>query len=187
MRRQLLKDLLLEYSPKTSEEIAAKTKMLVFLDNHEDCFERSCIPGHFTASAWLLSNDMKQALLMHHTKLNRWLQLGGHCDGDHDLLNVALKEAQEESGLANIEILNPKIFDIDVHEIPAYKNDPVHLHYDVRFLFKAADDSAIVKNNESKDLRWFGPELDLFPTKELSVFRMFQKWLEFTQEPALID
>lgn len=177
MRRQILRDLLLKYSPAATEEITAKIKMLAFLESHEDCFERSCIPGHFTASAWLLSHDMKQVLLMHHTKLQRWLQLGGHCDGDHDLLNVALKEAQEESGLSKIEIVHPEIFDIDVHQIPAHKQDPVHLHYDVRFLLKAADNSPIIKNNESIDLCWFESRLELFPTKEPSVLRMFNKWL----------
>lgn len=186
MQRQHLRQLLLAYNPKSDEEVVSKRLMLDFLDKHPDCFERSCKPGHFTASAWVLSHDMHTALLMHHKKLNKWLQLGGHCDGDPDLLNVALKEAKEESGLDNIEFISREIFDIDVHQIPAYKNDPAHLHYDVRFLLKATSNSAIVKNNESLDVRWFGPDINKLPTTDLSVTRMFSKWLMRHPQPAEI-
>ncbi len=182
MKQQMLKQLLLSYFPTSSVEINSKICMLDFLETYPDCFERSCIPGHFTASAWLLSNDMQRVLLMHHAKLNIWLQLGGHCDGDTNLHNVAIKEAQEESGLNNIELITPDIFDIDIHQIPISKHNPAHLHYDVRFLLKAMDDSAITKNNESLDLKWFDTNFAKFPTRESSILRMFNKWLEFCQD-----
>jgi len=177
MIRQNLKNLLLQYTPQYTEEINAKSQMLAFLEQYPDCFERSCKPGHFTASSWLLSHDLSKVLLMHHAKLDMWLQLGGHCDGDHDVKRVSLKEAEEESGLINIEFLRSEIFDIDVHQFPESKNDIAHMHYDVRFLLKAPPQAQIIKNHESKDLRWFTKDLELLPTKEKSVTRMFEKWL----------
>ena len=88
-----------------------------------DCFDRTCRPGHITAAAWILSADRRRSLLTHHRKLDRWLQLGGHADGQWHVEEVALREAREESGLTRFDIvpidgvLMP--FDVDVHEIPA--------------------------------------------------------------------
>ncbi|HSX21056.1 MAG TPA: NUDIX hydrolase [Gammaproteobacteria bacterium] len=176
MHREALRQLLTNYHPVDPIEVAAKQKMLDFLNAHEDCFERTCVPGHFTGSCWLVSADFDKALLTHHTKLDTWLQLGGHCDGDPDLLQVALKEAKEESGLVNIVPVSTAIFDIDVHGIPAHKNDPEHLHYDVRFLLRVLDDADVVISPESKDLRWFGSDIAQLPTLQPSIVRMFKKW-----------
>ena len=176
MKRIPLKRLLLAYKPHYNEEKLTKNKMLEFLDLYENCFERECVPGHFTASAWLLSHDLKYVLLTHHAKLDKWLQLGGHCDGDPNLLEVALKEAKEESGLSHIEVLSSDIFDIDVHLIPAYKQELAHLHYDVRFLLRASNTTLFVKNSESKELRWCSNDLNLFPTRDASILRMLKKW-----------
>jgi 8-oxo-dGTP pyrophosphatase MutT (NUDIX family) len=113
---------------------------------------------------------------MHHAKLDRWLQLGGHCDGDVDVLAVAIKEAQEESGIIGIKPVSPEIFDIDIHLIPANKNEQEHYHYDVRFLLQVTSDEEIVSNRESKELRWIKKDSSQLPTNELSVIRMFKKW-----------
>lgn len=109
-----------------------------------------------------------------HKKLGFWLQLGGHADGDSNLLSVAIKEAYEESGLNNISVLSEEIFDIDIHYIPKFKSVPGHYHYDVRFLLKNCDDDDKIKiSDESNDLRWF----NVLPDKEFSrVKRMFLKW-----------
>lgn len=169
MKRNGLLQLLEAYSP-SHEEASCKQKMLDFALKHEDCFERSCSPGHFTASAWLLNKVGSKALLMHHAKLGLWCQPGGHCDGDGDILGVAIKEAQEESGIWGISPVNRQIFDIDIHLVPE------HLHYDVRFLLQVTSDEEVRLNNESKELRWVGKKEEL-PTKERSVLRMFNKWL----------
>jgi len=175
MHRNQLRELLNKYQP-TTEEILFKERMLAFLSQHENCFERSLQEGHFTASAWLLSKDGTHALLMHHAKLNIWVQPGGHADGDADLLAVGIKEAQEESGIQEIIPVSPDIFDIDIHRIPANTKDPAHDHYDVRFLLQVTSDESFVQNAESKELRWFGKNIDLLPTQERSVARMFEKW-----------
>lgn len=101
---------------------------------------------------------------------------GGHADGDPDLLRVALKEAQEESGILGIAPVSPEIFDIDIHPIPASKGLPAHYHYDVRFLLKVQSDENFVQNYESNELRWVTKERLGLPTNEKSVTRMFEKW-----------
>jgi 8-oxo-dGTP pyrophosphatase MutT (NUDIX family) len=115
---------------------------------------------------------------MHHAKLDKWMQLGGHCDGDSDVLRVAIKETQEESGINNIIALSDEIFDIDIHLIPDTPREPAHLHFDVRFLLQVHPDSyeTIIQNEESKALAWFGRN-DKFPTNSRSVVRMFEKWV----------
>ena len=168
----------------TEEELLFKDRMLTFIEQHDDCFERSLEIGHITASAWLLNKDHSKALLMHHTKLDKWFQLGGHCDGDPDVLGVAIKEAQEESGIQQIDPVNDKIFDIDIHPIPANNREKEHYHYDVRFLLSVASDEEIVQNRESKELRWISNNPDELPTDNLSVVRMFNKWLTLKKAPT---
>ncbi len=176
MHRNQLRQLLQQYKP-TPEEQDYKSRMLVFLNKHSDAFERSLQIGHFTASAWLLSVDGSQALLMHHAKLNLWVQLGGHADGDTDLLAVAIKEAQEESGIMGIEPISPEIFDIDIHAIPTNSKEAAHEHFDVRFLLRVTSNEHLIANKESKELRWIGKDAAELPTNQRSVVRLFEKWV----------
>lgn len=166
-------NLLARYNPTDPEEIIAKEKMLEFMATCDDCFLRSCRVGHFTASAFLLNKEKTHACLMHHAKLDKWMQVGGHCDGDYNVLNVAIKEAQEESGILNIRAIQTEIFDIDMHLIPPNSKEEAHYHFDIRFLLHAYDDDTLVKNHESKDLGWFDKNHTAAP---LSVLRMFKKW-----------
>lgn len=177
MKRTLLLNQLLKYEPKAPEEIVYKKSIVQFVQEHENCFERSLQAGHITASCWLLNNDESHALLMHHAKLNIWVQLGGHADGDHDLLRVAIKEAQEESGIDTIIPAHEDIFDIDIHLVPPHKNIPAHYHYDIRFLLKVVGDANFVQNSESKALQWFDKNKTNLPTQEFSITRMFDKWI----------
>lgn len=182
MHRNYLNDLLHNYAPSDPNEIIAKQLMLDFISNNKDCFERTLLQGHFTASCWLVNKFMDRTLLTHHAKLNTWLQLGGHCDGDSNITRVALKEAQEESGLLNLKLVSEQIFDIDVHAIPANNREPWHLHYDVRFLIQVLDDAPLIISPESKALCWFGTDVNSLPTAEPSILRMFNKWLEIRSE-----
>ena len=175
MHRDSLRQLLQNYQP-TAEELVFKDRMLAFLAEHTDAFERSLQVGHFTASAWLVSRDGSQALLMHHAKLHLWVQLGGHADGDTNLLAVAIKEAQEESGIEGIAPMSPEIFDIDIHAIPSNSKEPAHEHFDVRFFLQVTSDEQFIQNRESKELRWIGKDASQLPTDQRSVVRMFEKW-----------
>ncbi len=178
MNRYKLIELLKEYSPIDSQELLFKEEITSFVNANENCFERTLEIGHITASAWLLNKDRSRALLMHHAKLDKWFQLGGHCDGNPDVLAVALKEATEESGIQGIAPLSNKIFDIDIHLIPANSREKEHYHYDIRFLLGVMSDEEIIQNRESKELRWISKDSKELPTNSPSVVRMFNKWIQ---------
>ena len=178
MHRAQLLSQLESYVPIDQDEQKHKNTILDFVHSTPECFERSCTVGHITGSSWLLNKQGTRALLMHHKKLNLWLQLGGHCDGDADVLAVAIKEAQEESGIIGIGPVSKNIFDVDVHLIPANKKEKAHYHYDVRFLLHVISDEEIVQNAESEELRWIKKDVASLPTNELSVTRMHQKWCD---------
>ena len=176
MDRYTIIKMLCAYQP-TQEEIVFKEKIIDFLSNNEDCFKRSLEIGHVTASAWVLNKNKEKALLMHHAKLNLWVQLGGHCDGNPDVLSVAIKEAQEESGIQHITLVNKEIFDIDIHHIPANRYEMAHYHYDIRFLVQVMSDEQGIRNHESRALKWIGKNYAELPTNQRSVVRMFEKWV----------
>ena len=178
MHRTPLLNKLREYQPYDRHERDMYETLLRFVETESACFERGLPIGHITGSAWIIDHERGQALLTHHFKLERWLQLGGHADGDADILRVALREAREESGLNDINPVSEAIFDVDVHPIPARDAEPRHLHYDVRFLLEADADAPLVISSESKDLAWVRladiPQL----TTERSIARMVAKSLE---------
>jgi 8-oxo-dGTP pyrophosphatase MutT (NUDIX family) len=128
--------------------------VLNLITHNPDAFESSRLEGHVTASAFVICHDASHVLLTHHAKLDCWLQLGGHCDGLRDPAAAALREAQEESGLDDIRPVSRGIFDIDVHQIPEHCGTPAHLHYDIRFLFKADRFADLTLSAESKALAW---------------------------------
>ncbi|MEJ2090059.1 MAG: NUDIX hydrolase [Gammaproteobacteria bacterium] len=174
MHRQRLLELIEDYGRRHPEEGAVVTRFRTFITQHERCFERDCWAGHITGSAWLVNERGSHVLLTHHRKLGRWLQLGGHSDGNPDTLAVAVQEAEEESGLP-VGVLDPAIFDLDVHEIPPRKGDPAHYHYDVRFALVASHEDFAV-SGESLDLAWVPVDRFVGYSTEESVLRMARKW-----------
>lgn len=148
-----------------------------FLHESPCAFERSHTAGHFTGSAWLVSADGQRVLLMHHRNLDRWLQPGGHADGDSDLARVALREAQEETGVVGLSI-EGEIFDIDRHHIPARASEPDHWHYDVRYVIRAGEDERFIINAESRALAWRQvADVADDSSLDMSLRRMAEKWL----------
>ena len=180
MDRSHLNELLRRYARHFPAEHELVARFQAFVAAHPDCLLRSCVPGHITASAWIVSADGGSALLTHHRKLGRWLQLGGHVDGEPRIERAALREAQEESGMAEFTFV-PSAggslvpLDLDVHPIPARKQEPEHLHWDVRFLLRAAPGQPLVVSAESNDVRWW-PLAELgTATREESVLRLAHK------------
>lgn len=159
------------------EQRADAECFLDFLGSHPDVFQRHHLPGHFTGSAWLVSGDGERVLLTHHRKLGRWFQPGGHADGDSDLVAVALREASEESGMTGLTV-EPAIFDLDRHLIPARGSEPAHWHYDVRHVVRAGADEAFCVGEESLDLAWrVIAELPQDASLDASIQRMARRWL----------
>jgi 8-oxo-dGTP pyrophosphatase MutT (NUDIX family) len=156
-------------------EAAMTADTIRFVEDHADCLLRSCVPGHLTGSAWIVSPDRTRTLLTHHHKLDKWLQLGGHADGQEDLLAAALREAQEESGLTRLRVVAQEVFDVDRHWIPPRKSDPGHYHYDLRFLIEADPAEPLVVSSESKDLAWVELARVATLNPEESMARMVRK------------
>ncbi|MFI4957651.1 MAG: NUDIX hydrolase [Lysobacterales bacterium] len=189
------------YASQYPEEGAVVSLFTDFLQSHQATFERAHPPGHWTGSAWLVSADGERVLLMHHRKLDRWLQPGGHADGDTDLARVALREAREETGVTGL-CVEGGIFDIDRHRImghipvahpggpaspfafapgersPVRANEPEHWHYDVRYVVRAGTDERFTINEESKALAWY-PVAEVADDAgfDTSLRRMARKWL----------
>lgn len=159
------------------EEAAEARLFIDLLGEGEHAFLRERLEGHFTASALLVSADGRRTLLTHHRKLDRWLQPGGHADGDTDLARVALTEAAEESGLTGLRV-EGGIFDLDRHWIPERKGVPGHWHHDVRYVVRAGDDERYVVGEESNDLAWLDIDaVAVDASMDPSLRRMARKWL----------
>jgi 8-oxo-dGTP pyrophosphatase MutT (NUDIX family) len=148
---------------------------LALVETEPRCAERGLRMGHLTGSAWVVDAARERVLLTHHRKLGKWLQLGGHADGDLDLAAVALREAREESGLSSLRLVTGEIFDVDRHEIPARGDEPAHWHYDVRFLFTADPTETWVVTPESRALAWVELERVRDHNPEESMARMVRK------------
>jgi 8-oxo-dGTP pyrophosphatase MutT (NUDIX family) len=174
MDRKSLIEGIQQFRTSFIEEEKFKASFLDLL-NQDRCFHRDHLPGHITGSAWIINENKTKVLLVHHAKLNRWLQPGGHADGEENVLNVALREAQEETGVKEFKLLQQEIFDLDIHPIPARKDFPEHLHYDVRFLFEANEKDEIIVSEESHDVKWISlNELSNY-NPETSIQRLAKK------------
>lgn len=140
------------------------------------CYSREHLPGHITGSAWIVNKPKDKVLLVHHAKLNRWLQPGGHADGNENVFEVALREATEETGLTNLTLLYDGLFDLDIHPIPERKDFPEHLHYDIRFAFQADDRLPLTVSSESYQVAWVHlKDTALFTKGNVSIQRMAEK------------
>lgn len=166
------------YAIRHPEEAQSVAEFRVFMAENANAAERTLEYGHLTGAAWLVSADGRRVLLTHHRKLQRWLQLGGHADGDVDLLAVALREAEEESGLRDL-VVEGGLYDLDRHWIPEHKNVPGHWHYDLRYVVRCHGSEAFVLSEESLDLAW--RDIAAMPGNadyDESMQRMARKWLE---------
>lgn len=181
-----LVEILSRHVPADGKEARDRDFILAFVRSGGPLFDRGrYAPGHLTGSAFIVDGSpaFDRILLVHHTKLDRWLQPGGHGeDGETDPFDVALREAREETGISSLDPRNPLPrsrdpepgargpgfralgsgswvrpfpFDLDVHVIPARKSEPEHRHLDIRYLFVAPPDAVPVAGEESGEIRWF--------------------------------
>ncbi len=156
MKNFELIDELKKYKPFDEKETEYLKTYIDFLENGENQFSRTNLERHIVADAFLFNESLDKILLTHHKALGFWLPFGGHSDGESNSLNVALREVIEESGITNIDTLDGKILDIDIHTIPnnPFKSEPEHKHYDVRFVFTTPEENFVV-SDESDTLKWF--------------------------------
>lgn len=165
---------LLAYAPRDAQQARFRERLLAWIARFpEDAHRRTCLAGHLTASALVVDAARSRVLLHHHRKLDRWLQFGGHCDGDANLFGCAWRETVEEAGLEPAW-LSPDPIDLDVHTIPARGDEPEHLHLDVRYLAVAPEGAAPARSDESLELRWFTPA----EVRELAIDRSVERLLD---------
>ena len=157
--------------------MAYVSRAIEFIRHHEKVFDRQLLPAHVTGSAWVVSPDREQVLLLHHRKHAQWFQPGGHADGDTDIVRVALRECSEETGieLTQISLIDSTIFDVDIHVIPAMADIPQHEHIDVRFVVEIDDRMEIPGNNESNAIAWLPLREVLRYNNSRSTYRMLEK------------
>jgi 8-oxo-dGTP pyrophosphatase MutT (NUDIX family) len=175
MARLVLKELVERLVPADAIEREHRAAILALIERPGDITSRaSYVPGHLTASAFVISPDDSRLLLIHHGKLNRWLQPGGHLEpSDLTMEAAARREALEETGARELELIAAP-FDVDVHEIPARATEPAHRHFDVRFLFRASSE-AIVSGSDAVAARWVSlDEVETLESDE-SVLRAVRK------------
>ena len=183
-----------DYRTRWPAEASTVTRFLALVERWPDPLARTALePGHITASAWVVTPVGDAVLLTHHKKLGKWLQIGGHADGDPNLPAVAMREAHEESGavglrpaLARRGAIDPawQVFDLDIHRIPSFRTTPSHEHYDVCFAYYARERFTPVVSDESHDVRWVRiAALDEY-TRERSITRMAAKWRLFRRHAA---
>ena len=157
---ELLRQQLIAYRPWNEQEERDREELLRRLDSHEDLYTRDNAAAHFTASAWVVSPDRKQVLMAYHNLYGSWAWLGGHADGQQDLLAAAIREVQEESGLTEVRPVTPNIFSLEILTVDGHeKHGRSHLHLNVTYLLEADPAAPLrCKPDENSRVGWFGLE-----------------------------
>ena len=179
---ELLRQQLIAYRPWNEQEEQDREELLPRLDSHEDLYTRANTAAHFTASAWVVSPDRKQVLMAYHNLYQSWAWLGGHADGEEDLLAVALREASEESGI-RAEPVSPEIFSLEIlHVAPHVKRGKfvcAHLHLNATYLLEADDQAPIrCKPDENSAVRWLDTAEVLAAVSEPAMLPVYRKLME---------
>lgn len=174
MNRDDVLSLLEAFTPVDDEHAKQRDAIRTFVSSEPRFHHRDTPEAHLTASAWITNPQHTHAVLLHHAKLNIWVQPGGHLENDATMLAASLREATEETGLQNLTPVTEALFDLDIHPIPARQTEPAHVHMDLRFWFQTQQDT-LVLNDESHALRWCDREGIKAVTDEASIRRMMQQ------------
>lgn len=161
-REKLLKSIK-EYKPFNEQEEMDKTLILNWIENNENAFLRENAVAHITASAWVVNKDRSKVLMVYHNIYNSWSWLGGHADGETDLLSVAVREVKEEAGISNVRPVSDEIFSLESLTVDGHvkkgKYVSSHLHLNVTYLLEAdSEESVSIKEDENSGVAWFSPE-----------------------------
>ena len=164
-----------KYQAWDKNEEAMVQDTINYLNGTDDYLGKINPQGHITGSAWIVNPKRNKVLLTHHLKLNIWVQLGGHTELDESVLESAYREGLEESGLTTLKVVSEDIYDVDVHLIPARKQEQAHYHYDIRYIFEADDQVDFVVSDESHDLKWVEIDKISHYSTDRSILRMVEK------------
>ena len=177
MNPDAILNLVSQHLPFDEAEALFLEQTTAFVRQEADFASRLNPAGHLTGSAWVVNPARDAVLLIHHVNLNRWLQPGGHVEEeDASIQATAARETLEECGSAEVELVSPVLYDLDVHPIPERKGFPAHLHYDFRFLVRVPDEAAFAaQEGEITDVRWFTPDEMLALRPGPSLVRMLCK------------
>lgn len=159
MKNQELYELIINYVPENEQEETDKRIMLKYINEFDDVLTRQNEMFHFTTSAWIVNADKTKVLMIYHNIYNSWAFVGGHADGNSNLLEVIKREIFEETGIDKIKLLTDKIFGLSIITVKPHikkgKYVSSHLHYDIEFLFEASEtDTLKIKEDENSNVAW---------------------------------
>lgn len=176
-----LRKLIENYTPCNEQEIADKEMVLEYMDTFSDTLTRENKVCHFTSSSWIVNKERTKVLMIYHNIYDSWAWTGGHADGDADMLHVALKEAEEETGLKNIKVLNDgnlaslEILTVDGH-VKRGKYVSSHLHLNCSFILEADDEEVLqIKEDENSGVKWVDIEESIRLTNENKMKPIYAK------------
>lgn len=160
--RDLLIGQLQAFIPFNEQEEKDRDFIIEFLKNNEDAFLRSNRVAHMTGTAWVVNRDRSKVLMVYHNIYNSWSWLGGHADGNTDLLEVTVKEVKEEAGIHNVQVVSPEIFSVEVLTVDGHEKRgeyvSSHLHLNVTYLLEADSEETVhIKADENSGVAWFTP------------------------------
>ena len=163
MDRQELMESIRAYQPFNEQEKMDKSLILDWIETQDDAFSRDNTVAHMTASAWVVNKDRSRVLMAYHNIYDSWSWLGGHADGERDLLAVAMREVREESGLARVAPVSEALFSLEILTVDGHEKRgryvPSHLHLNLTYLLEADEHELLaVKPDENSAVAWFGRE-----------------------------
>nr|WP_295278446.1 NUDIX hydrolase [uncultured Blautia sp.] len=161
-RQELIKKIE-NYKPFNEQEERDKPLILDWIQHNENAFSRDNTVAHITASAWVVNRDRSKVLMVYHNIYNSWSWLGGHADGETDLLSVALREVKEEAGISNVKPVSEEIFSLEALTVDGHikkgKYVSSHLHLNITYLLEAdSSETLSIKPDENSGVSWFSPK-----------------------------
>lgn len=175
------------YMPYNAQEAKDQEIILRYMDTFDNLLTRENEFAHFTSSAWVVNKDRTKVLMAYHNIYQSWSWVGGHADGEANLLRVALKETQEETGLANIKPITETMYSIEILGVPAHekrgKHVATHVHLNVTYLIEANEDELThIKPDENSDIKWFPLEEAIAASTEPEMKVVYRKLNEKLQK-----
>ena len=175
-----LRKIISEYIPCNEQETADKEMMLYYIDTFQDTLTRENKTCHFTASSWIVNKDKTKVLMIYHNIYNSWAWTGGHCDGDPDVFHVALKEAEEETGLKNLKLLEKSLASLEIVSVDGHvkrgKYVSTHVHLNCTVIIEADENETLrIKEDENSGVKWIDINEAPIVTSEPKMAAIYQK------------